>query len=95
VRAVGHGLLADLARDLGATAVVKGVRTAADVDHETPMAVMNRSLAGVETVLLVADPRWAHVSSSLVREVAGLGGDVSPFVPAGVARRLGDGTATR
>jgi pantetheine-phosphate adenylyltransferase len=94
VRAIGHGLLADLARDLGASAVVTGVRTAADVDHETPMAIMNRSLAGVETVLLVADPRWAHVSSSLVREVAGLGGDVTPFVPGAVARRLGDGAAT-
>jgi pantetheine-phosphate adenylyltransferase len=52
------------------------------------MAQMNRRLTGVDTVLLPTDPRWAFVSSSLVREVATLGGDVSEFVPPAVARQI-------
>ncbi len=84
------GLLARQAADLGAVAVVKGVRTASDVEHETPMALMNRRLTGVETVLLNADPAWAHVSSSLVKEVASLGGDVGALVPPPVARALAE-----
>ncbi|SDQ75532.1 pantetheine-phosphate adenylyltransferase [Quadrisphaera sp. DSM 44207] len=88
VEAVTGGLLVDFCRRAGALAVVKGVRTAADVDHETPMALMNRHLSGLETVLLTADPRWAHVSSSLVKEVAGHGGDVSGLVPDAVLARL-------
>jgi pantetheine-phosphate adenylyltransferase len=52
------------------------------------MAIVNRNLAGVETVFLLPSPENAHVSSSLVRQVAGLGGDVSPYVPAAVAAFL-------
>jgi pantetheine-phosphate adenylyltransferase len=52
------------------------------------MAIVNRNLAGVETVFLLPDPAHAHVSSSLVRQVAALGGDVSPYVPAAVAEYL-------
>ena len=85
---LGGGLLARQAADMGAAAIVKGVRAAADVEHESPMALMNRHLTGVETVLLVADPRWAHVSSTMVKEVARLGGDVSALVPAAVADAL-------
>lgn len=88
VEAVAGGLLVDHARRVGAVAVVKGVRSGADVEHEMPMALMNRHLSGLETVLLPADPRWAHVSSSLVKEVAGLGGDVSELVPDGVLAAL-------
>ena len=81
-------LLVDVCRRLGAGVVVKGVRDATDVAHETPMAVLNREMADVETVLLPADPRHAAVSSSLVRAIAEGGGDVTPYVPAVVAQAL-------
>jgi pantetheine-phosphate adenylyltransferase len=79
------GLLVDYCTEVGATVIVKGVRSQIDVAYETPMAIVNRNLAGVETVFLLPDPAHAHVSSSLVRQVAGLGGDVSPYVPKAVA----------
>lgn len=82
------GLLVDYCTDVGASVLVKGIRSQIDVAYETPMVIMNRSLAGIETVFLLTDPQHAHVSSSLVREVAALGGDVSPYVPAGIARFL-------
>ena len=75
------GLLVDYATDVGAVALVKGIRSQVDVAYETPMAIVNRNLAGVETVFLLPDPAHAHVSSSLVRQVASLGGDVAPYVP--------------
>jgi pantetheine-phosphate adenylyltransferase len=77
-------LLVDVCRDLAAGVVVKGLRGPVDFSYELPMAVMNRDLAGIETVFLVGDPALAHVSSSLVREVASYGGDVSAYVPAAV-----------
>jgi pantetheine-phosphate adenylyltransferase len=79
------GLLVDYCTDVGARALVKGIRSQVDVAYETPMAIVNRNLAGVETVFLLPDPAHAHVSSSLVRQVSSLGGDVSPYVPAVVA----------
>lgn len=79
------GLLVDYCTDVGARVLVKGVRSQLDVAYETPMAIVNRNLAGVETVFLLPDPGHAHVSSSLVRQVASLGGDVSPYVPKAVA----------
>ena len=82
------GLLVDYCTDVGATVLVKGVRSQVDVTYETPMAIVNRNLAGTETVFLLPDPAHAHVSSSLVRQVASLGGDVSPYVPAAVADYL-------
>lgn len=82
------GLLVDYCTDVGASVLVKGVRSQVDVAYETPMAIVNRNLAGVETVFLLPDPAHAHVSSSLVRQVAGLGGDVSPYVPKAVAEYL-------
>ncbi|GAA1950176.1 pantetheine-phosphate adenylyltransferase [Agromyces allii] len=82
------GLLVDYCSDVGATVLVKGVRSQIDVAYETPMAIVNRHLAGVETVFLLPDPGNAHVSSSLVRQVAALGGDVAPYVPAAVAEYL-------
>lgn len=82
------GLLVDYAEEVGAGVLVKGIRSQADVSYETPMAVVNNHLTGIETVFLLADPANSVVSSSLVRQVAGLGGDVSPYVPAPVARYL-------
>lgn len=82
------GLLVDYCTDVGASIIVKGIRSQIDVAYETPMAIVNRDLAGVETVFMLPNPAHAHVSSSLVRQVAGLGGDVSPYVPAAVANYL-------
>ncbi|GAA4763955.1 MULTISPECIES: pantetheine-phosphate adenylyltransferase [Microbacterium] len=87
------GLLVDYAQEVGAGVLVKGIRSQGDVAYETPMAVVNNHLAGVETVFLLADPAHSVVSSSLVRQVAGLGGDVSPYVPAPVARYLESATS--
>ena len=82
------GLLVDYATDVGASVLVKGIRSQVDVAYETPMAIVNRNLAGVETIFMLPDPAHAHVSSSLVRQVAALGGDVSPYVPPAVAHFL-------
>lgn len=82
------GLLVDYCTDVGASVLVKGIRSEVDVAYETPMAIVNRDLAGVETVFLLPSPEHAHVSSSLVRQVAALGGDVAPYVPPAVARFL-------
>lgn len=82
------GLLVDYCTDVGATVLVKGIRSQIDVAYETPMAIVNRNLAGVETVFLLPNPEHAHVSSSLVRQVAALGGDVAPYVPAVVSAYL-------
>ncbi|MBG6212282.1 MAG: pantetheine-phosphate adenylyltransferase [Cryobacterium sp.] len=82
------GLLVDYCMDVGASVLVKGIRSQVDVAYETPMAIVNRNLAAVETVFLLPDPANAHVSSSLVRQVASLGGDVSPYVPRAVAQYL-------
>lgn len=82
------GLLVDYCTEVGASVLVKGIRSQVDVSYETPMAIMNRSLAGVETVFMLPDPGHAHVSSTLVRQVSELGGDVSPYVPRVVAEFL-------
>lgn len=74
------GLLVDYCTGHGVSAVVKGVRSAADTDYETPMAQMNFHLAGVDTVLLPSAPQYSFISSSLVKEVARLGGDVSELL---------------
>ena len=82
------GLLVDYCTDVGASVLVKGIRSQIDVAYETPMAIVNRNLAGVETIFMLPNPAHAHVSSSLVRQVASLGGDVSPYVPRAVADYL-------
>ena len=82
------GLLVDYCQDVGARAIIKGIRSQVDVAYETPMAIVNRNLAAVETIFLLPEPSHAHVSSSLVRQVAALGGDVSPYVPSVVAEFL-------
>lgn len=85
------GLLVDFVRSRGAALVVRGLRGVRDFDYELQMAAMNRALEpAAETVFLAPAPEHAFVSSSLVREVSGLGGDVSRFVSAPVLRRLQD-----
>jgi pantetheine-phosphate adenylyltransferase len=88
VEEVTGGLLVDFCRQVGAVAVVKGLRGGTDFAYELPMALMNRHLTGLETVFIPGDPRLAHVSSSLVKEVAGHGGDVSGLVPDAVLQAL-------
>lgn len=83
-----QGLLVDYLRQNAIHSIVKGLRSAVDFDYEVPMAQMNRELADVETVFLLTDPRYAHVSSSLVKEVAKLGGDVTPFLSSHIHQRL-------
>lgn len=82
---VVEGLLADFVREVGADAIVKGLRGGADFDAELPMALMNRHLTGVETVFVVGDPALAHIASSLVKDVARFGGSIDDLVPDGVA----------
>jgi len=84
VDSMGGGLLADYCTRVGATALVKGLRSQTDLVYETPMAIVNEHLAGVETVFVLPRPQNAQVSSTLVRQVIGLGGDVAPYVPAAV-----------
>ncbi len=81
-------LLVDICREVGAQAIVKGLRGGTDFAYELPMAQMNRHLSGVETVFLPGDPRFGHVSSSLIKEVAALGGDITGLVPEGVRAAL-------
>jgi len=82
------GLLVDFARDHGADAIVKGLRAVSDFDYELQMAQMNQRLSGVDTFFLSTSPQYSFLSSSLVREVARFGGDVSSMVPPYVAERL-------
>jgi pantetheine-phosphate adenylyltransferase len=83
-----EGLLVDFARDRSVDVVVKGVRVVSDFDYELQMAQMNWTLAGTETLLIPTNPQWGYLSSSLVREISRLGGDVDSLVPANVAKAL-------
>ena len=84
------GLLVDFCRRVGADSVVKGIRAVSDFDYELKMAQLNRSLSGIETVFVPTSTEYSFLSSSLVKQVARLGGDVSALVPPGVARRLAE-----
>jgi pantetheine-phosphate adenylyltransferase len=75
------GLVTTFCAERDVDAIVKGLRGASDFDYELQMAQMNSSLTGVETVFIPTSPERGFVSSSLVKEVAGFGGDVSSFVP--------------
>jgi pantetheine-phosphate adenylyltransferase len=74
-------LVVDVCREVGAQAMVKGLRGGTDFAYELPMAHMNRHLTGVETLFIAADPALQHVSSSLIKEVVRYGGDVTGLVP--------------
>ena len=90
VSSLEDGLLVDFAKNRGASAIIKGFRTANDVEYELPMAQVNRDLSGIETVFLASEACYGFVSSSLVREVATLGGDVSGYVTKAVAMALSE-----
>jgi pantetheine-phosphate adenylyltransferase len=85
-----RGLLVDFCRAQQATVVVKGLRAVSDFDYELQMAQMNIGLAGVETLFMPTNPQHSFLSSSLVKDVAKWGGDVTPHVPEIVATRLAD-----
>jgi pantetheine-phosphate adenylyltransferase len=83
-----HGLLVNYCREHGIRAIVKGLRAVTDFDYELQMAQMNHRLSGVDTVFVPTSPDSSFLSSSLVKEVAAWGGDVSGLVPEPVLRRL-------
>ena len=82
------GLLVDFARTNGVSSIVKGLRAVSDFDYELQMAQMNSSLVDVETVFIPTSPEYSFLASSLVKEVAMFGGDVSALVPPFVLERL-------
>jgi pantetheine-phosphate adenylyltransferase len=88
--AAWQGLLVDFAREKGMTAIVKGLRGANDFDYEIQMAQMNQKLTGVDTLFIATNPTYSYLSSSLVKEVATYGGDVSGMLPPKVLDRLLD-----
>lgn len=84
-------LAVDAARAAGANVIIRGLRDSGDFDYETQMAGMNGQMApDIETVFLAASPEVRHIASSLVRQIASMGGDASTFVPQSVAARLAD-----
>jgi pantetheine-phosphate adenylyltransferase len=83
------GLLVDFARARGINVIIKGLRAVSDFEYELQMAQMNHTLyPDLDTIFMSAQPSWAFLSSSLVKEVARYGGDVESLVPAGVAKAL-------
>jgi pantetheine-phosphate adenylyltransferase len=87
------GLLVNFARERGASIIVRGVRGPGDLEYEIAMAQMNRALSpGLETIFMAPSPGRSYLSASLVREVAGLGGEVSAFVSPAILRRILDRT---
>ena len=83
-----RGLLVDWCRERGVSAIVKGLRAVSDFEYEMEMAQMNYRLARIETLFMTANPLYSFLRSSLVREIAAYGGDVSSLVPAPVDARL-------
>ena len=90
VRSVAFdGLVIDAARSAGAGIIVRGLRDAADFDYEMQMAGMNGTMAPeIATVFLPASPPVRHITATLVRQIASMGGDIAPFVPPSVASKL-------
>jgi len=84
-----EGLTVEFVRRHGASVILRGLRQHSDFEYEYQLALTNRTLAGIETVFVMADEKVAYISSRLVREVARLGGDVARFVPPNVAKALG------
>ncbi|NHD17276.1 MULTISPECIES: pantetheine-phosphate adenylyltransferase [Actinopolyspora] len=85
-----HGLLVDYCKANGIGAIVKGLRAVSDFDYELQMAQMNQRLSGVETLFMSTNPLYSFLASSLVKEVATYGGDVSNLLPPQIERRLLD-----
>jgi pantetheine-phosphate adenylyltransferase len=84
------GLVVDLARDVGAEVIVKGLRGVTDFEYEVQMAQTNEHVSGVVTVFLPTAPEHGYLASRFIREIAKMGGSVSDMVPPPVARRLGE-----
>jgi pantetheine-phosphate adenylyltransferase len=84
----GTGLVVDFVTSRGLSAIVKGLRSGTDFEYELQMAQMNKHVAGVDTFFVATNPRYSFVSSSLAKEVAQLGGDVSELLPEPVNARL-------
>jgi pantetheine-phosphate adenylyltransferase len=85
-----HGLVVDYCRSHGIAVIVKGLRAVSDFDYELQMAQMNRGLAGIDTLFMPTNPEYSFLASSLVKEIAKWGGDVSSLVPPNVLKRLID-----
>ncbi|CAM05279.1 phosphopantetheine adenylyltransferase [Saccharopolyspora erythraea NRRL 2338] len=83
-----HGLLVDYCREHHIGAIVKGLRAVSDFDYELQMAQMNQRLSGVETLFMSTNPLYSFLASSLVKEVATYGGDVSNLLPPKIEQRL-------
>jgi len=83
-----HGLLVDYCRTNGIQVIVKGLRAVSDFDYELQMAQMNRGLAGIDTLFMPTNPEYSFLASSLVKEIATYGGDVSSLLPESVHKRL-------
>ena len=88
------GLLVDFCKDHEISAIVKGLRAVTDFDYELQMSQMNHRLTGIETLFVSTNPIYGYLSSSLVKEIAGHGGDVSGLVPDSVLQQLTDQLAT-
>jgi pantetheine-phosphate adenylyltransferase len=84
------GLVVDFVKSRGLNAMVKGLRTGTDFEYELQMAQMNKHIAGVDTFFVATTPQYSFVSSSLAKEVARFGGDVSALLPEPVNRRLAE-----
>ncbi|HDY65697.1 MAG TPA: pantetheine-phosphate adenylyltransferase [Phycisphaerae bacterium] len=82
------GLTVDFVRTVGATAILRGIRNSSDLQFEFQVALTNRVVAGIETVFIMTSTEYAYTSSSLIREIASMGGDVSAFVPPQVLNLL-------
>lgn len=83
-----EGLLVDFCRDRGIRTIVKGLRAVSDFDYELQMAQANYSLSGIETLFISTNPSYGYLSSSLIKEIAAFGGDVSAMVPDSIQARL-------
>jgi pantetheine-phosphate adenylyltransferase len=84
-----HGLLVDAVKKHSAKIIIRGLRAVSDFEYESQMALMNRRLEkSIESFFMISSEEYAYLSSSFVKEIAGLGGDVSSMVPPGVVERL-------
>lgn len=92
VQSLESGLLVKKAQELGANVIVKGFRNSADIDYELPMAKVNHDLAGIETMFIASEGDYGHVSSSLVKEVFAMGGDISKYVTPSVLKKIQERT---
>ncbi|HIZ97143.1 MAG TPA: pantetheine-phosphate adenylyltransferase [Candidatus Janibacter merdipullorum] len=88
VEAFANRLVVDVCTEVGAQVLLKGLRGETDFSYEWPMGLMNRHLTGVETLFMPGDTRYEHISSSLVKEVARFGGDITGLVPDAVRTAL-------